>query len=100
MFSKARSLIVVGKKFNLPKVGMISMRNMSTSVVSIETANAMPKTYGQMPNDILLTMAVMGDQDAKEERLIREIMSIDNVGWDDAHHTLEDIITANRRGKV
>jgi hypothetical protein len=27
-----------------------------------------------MPNDVLLSMAVAGDQSAKEERLIREIM--------------------------
>jgi hypothetical protein len=30
---------------------------------------------------MILRLALMGDQDAKEERLIREIMKIDNVDW-------------------
>lgn len=100
MLSRARSLLVVGKKFNLPRVGAMTVRNNSASVVTIETANAMPKTYGEMPNDILLTMAVMGDQSAKQERLIREIMSVDNIDWEAAHEILEQIVTANRRGKL
>jgi hypothetical protein len=32
-----------------------------------------------MPNDVLLTLAVMGDQDAREERVIREIMAVENL---------------------
>jgi hypothetical protein len=39
----------------------------------------MPKFYNTMPNEILVTMAVMGDQEAREERLIREIMATDNL---------------------
>ncbi len=41
----------------------------------------MPRNYNEMPNDVLLTMAIGGDQDAREERLIREIMAVDNVSW-------------------
>jgi hypothetical protein len=51
------------------------------SIVSLEEAKKLPKNYNDMPNDVLLTMAVMGDQDAREERLVREIMSVDNVSW-------------------
>ena len=32
-----------------------------------------------MPNEVILQMAIMGDQDAREERLIREIMVVDNL---------------------
>ena len=53
----------------------------SAPQVTVEMAKAMPKLYYQMPNEVLLTMAVMGDQAAREERLIREIMSVDNVDW-------------------
>ena len=49
--------------------------------VSLEEAKKMPKRYKDYPNDTLLTMAMMGDQEAREERLIREIMSVDNVNW-------------------
>lgn len=51
--------------------------------VSIDEAKKLPKNYDQMPNDILLSMAIMGDQEAREERLIREIMAVDNVSWCD-----------------
>ncbi len=49
--------------------------------VTISEAKDMPKNYDEMPNDILLSMAIMGDQEAREERLIREIMAVDNVNW-------------------
>lgn len=49
--------------------------------VSVADAKKMAKNYDEMPNDVLLSMAVMGDQEAREERLIREIMSVDNVSW-------------------
>lgn len=54
---------------------------MSTSRVTITMAKGMPKNYDEMPNDVLLSMAIMGDQEAREERLIREIMSVDNISW-------------------
>jgi len=74
-------------------------RQLSTSSrVTIETAKKMPKRYSEMPNDILLTMAVMGDQDAREERLIREIMSVDNVTWENAQQTFQKMVLENRRG--
>lgn len=66
--------------------------------VSIDVAKAMPKRYSEMPNDILLTMAVMGDQDARSERLIREIMAVDGVKWEDAKKTFSRMVTENRRG--
>lgn len=49
-----------------------------------------------MGNDILLSMAVMGDQEAREERLIREIMAVDSVSWEDAQPMFMNIVDANR----
>lgn len=49
--------------------------------VTLEEAKKMAKNYDEMPNDALLAMAVMGDQEAREERMIREIMAVDNVSW-------------------
>jgi hypothetical protein len=66
--------------------------------VTIEVAKAMPKLYYEMPNDVLLTMAVMGDQEAREERLIREIMSVDDVDWDGAQPIFHDMVNSNRKG--
>jgi hypothetical protein len=74
------------------------LRQLSTKIVSVEEARKMPKSYNQMPNDILLTMAVGGDQEAREERLIRDIMSTDNIEWAKAHEVLHKIKKSNRKG--
>lgn len=44
-----------------------------------------------MPNDVLLAMSVNGDQEATEERLIREIMSVDNASWVDSSKTFKKV---------
>ncbi len=72
--------------FVRPAVRLVKPTSMTTkifarSIVSIEEAKKMPRNYNEMPNDVLLTMAIGGDQDAREERLIREIMAVDNVSW-------------------
>ncbi len=67
------------------KVGLNFNKNILSksfaNKVTLEEAKRLPKNYDEMPNDILLSMAVMGDQEAREERLIREIMSVDNISW-------------------
>ena len=65
-----------------------------------EMAAAMPRRYYEMSNTALLEMAVLGDQHAREERLIREIMAVDNVSWDDAmprYHEMEEV---SKRGEM
>ena len=66
--------------------------------ISIENAKKMPKRYSEYSNEILLTMAVLGDQDAREERMIREIMSVDLVTWEEAGKTFLKMIAVNRQG--
>lgn len=75
--SRARSLGNVARMIAKKQFNPIALR----TIVSIEEAKKMPKNYNEIPNDILLNMAVMGDQEAREERLIREIMAVDNVTW-------------------
>lgn len=58
----------------------------------------MVRKYNDMPNEVLLNMAIMGDQDAREERVIREVMAVENVSWNDAQPIFEKIVASNRRG--
>lgn len=51
------------------------------SVVTIAEAEKMVRKYNEMPNDILLALAISGDHEARQERLIREIMSVDKCSW-------------------
>lgn len=68
-----------------------------SSLVTVEQAKKMPRNYNEMPNEILLNMAIMGDQEAREERLIREIMAVDNVSWPEANLTFAKILESNRK---
>jgi hypothetical protein len=54
-----------------------------------------PREYYEMPPDVLLTLAVAEDPGARTERLIREIMIVDNVSWDDAEKKMQEIAEAN-----
>ena len=58
----------------------------------------MPRHYYEFPNDVLLTAAMAGDQEAREERLIREIMHVKNVSWKDAQPEFKKIVNSNRNG--
>ena len=68
------------------------------SYLTIEAAKKMPRHYNEMPPDVLLVMAASGDQEAREERVIREIMAVDNVEWPVARQTFIKVVLANRRG--
>ena len=69
----------------------------SSNIVSIEEAKLMPKDHKTMPNDILITLAVSGDADARGERVIREIMASDNIPWDEAYPKFVNIANSNRK---
>lgn len=66
------------------------------TIVSIDEAKKMAKTYNELPNEALHMMAASGDQEAREERLIREIMSVDHLEWIDAQRKFLEIQRANR----
>jgi hypothetical protein len=77
MFSKLIPITIKIFKSN----SFCKLSKASFGRVTLEVAKLLPKNYDEMPNDVLLSMAVMGDQEAREERLIREIMSVDNISW-------------------
>lgn len=69
----------------------------SSKVVSLEEAKKLPREFEEMSNDVITIMAVLGDQEAREERLIREIMAIDGVTWADAQPRFWEMMKANRQ---
>ena len=105
MLSRSRALFGVCRKLRagvcapvvshshtvIRTIGMAKM-------VTVEDAKMLPKDYSEMPNEMLLTMAVMGDQDAKAERVVREIMSVDNTSWEDSQSKFAEIVYCNRSG--
>lgn len=83
--------------FNYTKTNLSHIKADNSKVVSIEQAKLMPKDHTTMPNDILITLAVSGDYDANEERVIREIMATDNIPWDVAYPKFVNIANSNRK---
>lgn len=51
----------------------------------------------QLDNDTIATLAISGDAPARRERLIREIMQVDQCSWDDAHDKLIEMDVCNER---
>jgi len=44
-----------------------------------------------MDNESIMELAMLGDQNAREERLIREIMRVNQCDWHAAQPIFEDI---------
>lgn len=66
---------------------------------TIEEARAMPRAWHEMSNDTLLTLCgTEGDPEANEERLIREIMTVDSLDWKSATKVLSKIEKRNTTG--
>eukprot|EP00980_Cylindrotheca_fusiformis_P012931 scaffold3235_cov83-Cylindrotheca_fusiformis.AAC.2 len=63
---------------------------------TVEIAQQMPITMGQMENGTLVTIAALGDHQARCEVLKRHIMTQDHVDYDKACEIFEQIALANR----
>jgi hypothetical protein len=68
--------------------------------ISVSDASSLPSDYNEMNNDLIQIMAVDGDMKAKEERLRRNIMKVDQVEWDAANNKFLEIKNANRSGAM
>ena len=66
--------------------------------VTLEQAQGMPRSYNELPNELIISAAIEGDQNAIEERLIREIMAVDGLSWDDARPIFLEMVRENRKG--
>mmetsp|Transcript_17346 Transcript_17346/g.54187 ORF Transcript_17346/g.54187 Transcript_17346/m.54187 type:complete len:229 (-) Transcript_17346:260-946(-) len=78
--------------------GGVAARLVGTRKPTIEEAREMPRNYYEFPNSVLLTMAANGDHDARQERLTREIMAVDNVSWEEAQPVVAEIAKATHVG--
>lgn len=66
--------------------------------VSLTEAKSAPREFEEMSNEAIAIMAVYGEQEAKEERLIREIMRVDDISWEEAQPKFETMKKDNRKG--
>lgn len=59
----------------------------------------MPRKFRQCDNKTVFTLAILGEHGARKERLVREIMRVDNIDWESARIKLETINQANDKRK-
>mmetsp|Transcript_32552 Transcript_32552/g.52445 ORF Transcript_32552/g.52445 Transcript_32552/m.52445 type:complete len:187 (+) Transcript_32552:1-561(+) len=57
----------------------------------------MPRDFCDMSNDALCIYAAQGHHEAHRERLLREIMNVDKIGWTKAHDKLNEMEAANKK---
>jgi hypothetical protein len=96
---RSQTKIAAGNGLNLFMAKF--QRNMSSGpikIVDLEEAKKLPREFEEMSNDVITILAVLGDQEAREERLIREIMRVDLVSWKDAQPRFNEMVSANRQG--
>ena len=81
----------------ISRIGLVKIQY-ARGIVTLEETKKMPKLYNELSNDVIITMSVLGDQEAREERLIREIMSVENLTWKEAQSILFKMMKSNRNG--
>jgi len=84
------------KKDNFAVNSIIS-RSVGTKP-TIEEAQACPREFYEMSNTMIIRLAAEGIYEAIAERLIREVMAVDGVSWDEANEKFEKMIEANKSG--
>lgn len=64
---------------------------------SIEDAERQPTHVCEMSHESLAELAMIGNHSAHRERLVREIMAVDSVSWEDAHDVLAQLDEYNEK---
>lgn len=59
---------------------------------------SLPRHVSEYPNELLIGAALQGDSQAIRERLVREVMFVDNVHWNVASHKVDEMSDANQSG--
>lgn len=80
--------------------GLINAHEHGVQTPSLGVARAMPNGFSEMENGPLIVIAEMGNHKARCEVLRRHIMMIDNVDYDDATTTLNEIEKKNRKNII
>ena len=93
---RAPSLPVVARPFSVTAVAR-SLTPLRGETPTMELAMAMPRGFCDMSNETLCIYAAQGDHGAHRERLLREIMSVDGVSWQDAHTKLDEMEKNNKK---
>jgi len=71
-------------------------RRYLSSKPTVDIAKTMPVSMSEMNNETLVTIAALGNHEARCEALVRHIMSVDGVDYDAGKTKFDEIAKANR----
>jgi len=64
---------------------------------SIQYAEKQPTHVCELNHQSLAELAMLGDHCARRERLLREVMAVDNISWGQAHEVLNNLVKYNEK---
>jgi len=81
----------ITRAFSTTPVTLSSIPIVRGQKPSIELAKEMPRDFCDMSNDALCIYAAQGHHEAHRERMLREIMNVDQIDWKRAHTKLDEM---------
>merc|ERR1712137_607421 len=55
----------------------------------VSTAQIQPRKFRECDNETLFVMSMHGDYGARKERLVRDVMRVDNISWSEARQKVD-----------
>ena len=98
VISKAHYPVVVQKDDSEDDKDNKDNNNKIASFPTIEDAKQLPLAYRKMDNVSLVTLGGMGEHSARKEILIRHIMAMDEVSYEKAYRTFQQIEASYDKG--
>ena len=65
---------------------------------TVEEVQMLPRHVSEYSAEMLISAALHGDEDAIRERLVREVMRVDQIEWREATVKVDEIAAANQSG--
>ena len=94
---RAASRLVVGARSPVSRLAPRAFLS-SDGDAACPSTIAIPQSYGQYTNDVLLLLAHSGDDNAASERMLRDIMAVDGLTRDAAEPKLAEMAAAASSG--
>lgn len=100
--ARVGSVLMGSRTYQSPAYRRMKTKKKKTGAIGSGTttlamAMAPPHDFSEVDNGVLLTLAAMKNHSARIEMLKRHIMATDNVCYEEATKTFDEIQTTNRR---
>mmetsp|Transcript_28947 Transcript_28947/g.61155 ORF Transcript_28947/g.61155 Transcript_28947/m.61155 type:complete len:283 (-) Transcript_28947:171-1019(-) len=96
--AKWNATYAIASKFVAQSRSMSTTPDFRDGKPTLEYAKKLPKTFASMTNEQILTFAEMGIPEACRECIVRDVMVVDQIEYDEALKVFKQIAQVNREG--